>query len=280
MRAGNLAWLAVTVGLCGLLHAQDPAFEVASIKPNKTNEPQSVPQMQPGRVTLVNRTLRYLVQFAYSTIESQLYEFQVVGGPDWTDVDRFDVLAKMEGSLPPGPAAANLGRRMMRPLLADRFQLKVRAESRDMPIYALVMARQDGQFGPGLRRRPESDCADGAFPRGPGPPDPNGNVPLCGFFRASASAGQGTLTYRGVSIAQLARPGALIRDRIVVDRTGLIGIFDIDLKWAMEGDPNASSTDGPSVFTAVQEQLGLKLAPARGPVPVVVIEHAAKPAPD
>jgi uncharacterized protein (TIGR03435 family) len=278
MKRRHPAWL-VIIALGGVLHAQAPSFEVASVKPNKTNEPQAVPQMQPGRVTLINRTLRYLVQFAYSTLESQLYEFQVVGGPDWADADRFDVLARMDGSVPPGPAAANLGRLMMRSLLADRFQLEVRVESRELPVYALVMARQDGRLGPGLRRRPESDCAGPVVAR-PGRPDPNGNVPLCGYFSGGAQGGKGMLTYRGVPVSQLARPAALTRDRIVVDRTGLTGIFDVDLTWATDVGANNPSTPGPSVFTAVEEQLGLKLEPARAAVDVFVIERAQRPTPD
>lgn len=276
----DTATLALVLGLSAVLTAQAPSFEVASIKLNKTGDPQTVPQMQPGgRVTLINRTLRSLVQFAYSSLESQLHARQIVGGPDWTDTDRFDVVAKMEGSPAPGPAAANLGRVMMRTLLEDRFQLKLRIESRELPVYALVMARPDGRLGPGLRRRPEGDCAS-YVPRPGPPPDPNGTTPLCGFLRGGALGGQGTLTYRGVSISQLARPGALTGDRLVIDRTALPGIFDIDLSWAVEASADTPSTETPSIFTAVQEQLGLKLEPARAPVEVLVIDRAEKPAPD
>ncbi len=279
MKRRDIAMVALFVGLGAVLSAQAPSFEVASIKPNKTNEPQTVPQMQAGgRVTLINRTLRYLVQFAYSSLESQLHAFQVVGGPEWADTDRFDVVAKMEGSPAPVPATANLGRVMMRALLEERFGLKVRTESRELPVYALVVARRDGRLGPGLKRRPESDCA-GNVPR-QGPPDPNGTTPLCGFLSGGALGGQGKLTYRGVSISQLARPGALTRDRLVIDRTALSGLFDIDLTWAVEAAAGDPSTDAPSVFTAVQEQLGLKLEPAKAPVDVLVIDRAEKPTPD
>lgn len=278
MKGSSLATFGVVAGFSILLNAQAPSFEVASIKLNKTGEPQSVPQMQPGgRVTLINRTLRYLVQFAYSSLESQLHELQIVGGPDWADADRFDVVAKMEDSLGPRPSA-NLARVMMRTLLTERFQLKLRTESRELPVYALVMARPDGRLGPGLRRRPDSDCV-GFVPR-PGSPDPNGTRPLCGFLRGGALGGEGTLTYRGVPIRALARPGAMTRDRLVIDQTKLSGIFDIDLTWAVEAGANDPSIELPSIFTAVQEQLGLKLEPTRAPVEVFVIDHAEKPTPD
>jgi uncharacterized protein (TIGR03435 family) len=105
----------LVIGLVELMRAQAPSFEVASVKLNKTGEPQSVPQMQPGgRVTLINRTLRYLVQFAYSSLESQLHDLQIVGGPDWADRDRFDITAKMEGNPSPGRETANLARMMAR----------------------------------------------------------------------------------------------------------------------------------------------------------------------
>jgi uncharacterized protein (TIGR03435 family) len=256
-----------------LLGAQSPPeFEVASVKPNGTNTPQSGPQMQPGgRLTLTNRTLRYLVQFAYSTIELPLHDFQIIGGPDWVDEDRFDVIAKMEGNPSPGPATANLARMMLRGALAERFQLKVRSESRELPVYALVVTGPTGQLGSGLRVRQDS-CE--RFVPQPGGPDLKGTTPLCGYLRG----GQGMLNFRGVPISALFRPNALGGlDRLVIDRTNLQGIFDIDLTWSVE---TAAADNAPSIFTAVQEQLGLKLEPTRAPVDVLVIESADKPTPD
>ena len=272
MKRSSLAACAVMAGLGVLLDAQSPLFEVASIRLNKADEPQSVPQMQPGgRVTLTNRTLQYLVQFAYSTIESPLHDVQILGGPDWADKDRFDVTAKMEGNPPPRPETANLARMMMRGLLTERFQLKLHAEPKELPVYALVVARPNGQLGPGLRRRQDS-CE--RFVPPPGGPDLTGNTPLCGYLRG----GQGTLNYRGVSLSALFRPNALGGlDRLVIDRTQLQGLFDIDLTWAVE---TAISSDVPSLFTAVQEQLGLKPESQHAPVEVLVIDHAERPTPD
>jgi uncharacterized protein (TIGR03435 family) len=271
VRKPRVVSLALAIGTGVLLNAQPPSFEVASVRVNNVGEPQSVPPFQPGgRVVLTNRTLRYLVQFAYSSMDSQLQEFQIVGGPDWVDRDRFDVLAKMEGSPPPEPATADRARLMLRTLLADRFQLQVRQEPRDVPVYALVVARSDGRLGQGLRRRAEPDCD--WFVPGRGMPDPNGAAPLCGYLRG----GQGMLTYRGVTIARLA--SSLRLDRIVVDRTRIAGLVDVDLVWSPESA--GAVNDAPSIFTAVQEQLGLRLEPTRGNVDVVAIQSAERPTSD
>ena len=104
-------------------------------------------------------------------------------------------------------------------------------------------------------------------------PDPAGAAPLCGYLRG----GQGTLTYRGVTIARLS--SSLRLDRLIVDQTQLTGLFDVDLAWSAESG-GAGANDAPSIFTAVQEQLGLKLEPKRAEVDVLVIESAQQPTPD
>lgn len=275
VKLGNTVVLAIV--LSRVVITQVPSFEVASVKVNKIGNEQSVSQNpQPGgRVTLTNRTLRFLVQFAYSSFESPLHDLQIAGGPDWVDRDRFDITAKMPGNPSPGPETANLARLMLRELLTERFQLTVHTESRELPVYALVSARPNGKPGPGLRFRTDS-CEGSIRPRLPEFKEPNlkGDARLCGLLRG----GRGNLNYRGVSIASLLRPSALGGlDRIVVDQTGLQGLFDIDLTWAVEA---GTSADAPSIFTAVQEQLGLRLQPARAPLQVLVIDNAQRPSPD
>lgn len=278
MTRGRLVEIALLgLTLSSVVSTQAPSFEVASIKVNTIGNEQSGPQNpQPGgRVTLTNRTLRFLVQFAYSPFESPLHDFQITGGPDWVDRDRFDITAKMPGNPTPSVETANLARLMLRTLLAERFKLDVRTEEREFPVYALVLARRDGRLGAGLRARPDS-CEGVVRPRGPEfrEPDLKGDARLCGLLRG----GRGSLNYRGVPISSLLRPSALGGvDRIVVDQTGLPGLFDIDLTWAVDA---SAAADAPSIFTAVQEQLGLRLQPASARMQLLVIDDAQRPLPD
>ena len=267
--------LVLLIGLNAAAIAQEPSFEVAAVKLNNGAQ-QSVSQnpMPGGRVALTNRTLRFLVQFAFSTFEAPLNDLQIAGGPEWVDRDRFDITAKMPGDPRPSVETANLARLMWRTLLSERFNLKVHTEQRQLPVYALVLARPDGKLGPGLR--PRTDTCDGS-PRERLPefkePDLKADARLCGLLRG----GRGSLNYRGVSISSLLRPSALGGvDRIVVDQTRLDGLFDIDLTWAVDG----GAADAPSIFTAVQEQLGLRLQPTRAAIPVVVIDDAKRPTTD
>jgi uncharacterized protein (TIGR03435 family) len=163
---------------------------------------------------------------------------------------------------------------MLRSLLAERFHVAVHMETRELPIYALVVARRDGKLGPQLH--PSEDCT--ALPR---------RTSLCG-----GRATPGHLTFGGMPISALFQP-ALLREvqRTVVDRTGLTGFFDGSLQWTPGearvlafGDPPPDTpppiVDGPSIFTALEEQLGLKLEPGRGPVEVLVIDRVDHLIPD
>jgi len=257
-----------------------PAFDVASIKPNVSGEPRVSIQSSPGgRFTAINAPVRALIRHAY-----QLQDFELVGGPKWIDADRVDVVAKAEGD--PAPAQMRL---MLKTLLADRFKLQLHAEARDLAIYALVLARRDGKIGPDLRRS-DGDCSQsaaledtlGITPR-PGPPDP---AATCGFFGPGPG---GSAKFRGVTIGVLARFLAPPARRPVVDRTGLTGYFDADLEPTAEFGPPPPPPGAAdridrgslaSIFTVLQDRLGLKLDAQRGPVNVFVIdrlEHAGEP---
>jgi uncharacterized protein (TIGR03435 family) len=269
------------------------AFEVASIKPNNSGDGRVFAQTQPGRMSMTNVTLKLLIRQAY-----QLQDFQITGGPGWMTSDHFDVIAKMpEGFQPtPGPPAPGAGpgplQLMLRALLADRFKLTVHNETKESPIYALIVARSDGRLGPQLKKS-ETDCAAmfaagrgrgrGPMPP-PGPPQPGESIP-CGM-----RIGPGNLVMGGSPLSQFANSLGMFSGRIVLDRTGLTGNYDINLTWtpdqmprpAGDGPPpqiNGVAVDpnGPSLFTAVQEQLGLKLDSQRGPVEVLVIDRAEKP---
>jgi uncharacterized protein (TIGR03435 family) len=271
------------VSLVGTLSAQIPvpAFDVTSVKPNKSVDAPSRLGFQPGGFTATNETLRRVIGEAYGPLQP-LPGFQILGGPDWMDTDRFDIVAKVEGT--PSPVARQA---MLRTLLTDRFKLTVHGETRALPIYWLVMARNDGTLGPQLRRS-DVDCAalDAARRRGE-PPAPAlpGPVPACAL-----RFGVGQLTAKGMTMAQLAGM-ALSRfvNRVVVDRTGLSGGFDWTLEWTPDQAPSGRAAavesqtndpNHPSLFTAVQEQLGLKLTSEKGPVQVLVIDAVERPVAD
>ncbi len=220
------------------------AFEVASVKPNTSGSARSDWDRDPsGRVTLINVTLRHLIRDAYGVIDSQ-----IAGGPAWLDVDRFDVIAK-----PPDGSQAAQSASMMKALLAERFRLVTHTERRELPVYELLRVTPEA-LGPRLRPRP--DCAG----RQPGAGDQS--EPPCGGFLF----GPNRVTMRGMGIGALA--SHLSTERFVLDRTGLSGDVDVDLEWA---------TEGPSLFTALQEQLGLRLQPTRAMVDVLVIDAAQRP---
>jgi uncharacterized protein (TIGR03435 family) len=274
-----------------------PVFEVASVKPYKqtTNE-RLFMTSTPGRFNATGIPLRLLILSAY-----RLSPYQIVGGPGWLDSDRFDIAAKAPDGSRPDQIPL-----MLRALLADRFKLVVHNETRDAPIYALVMARSDGRLGPKMTRS-TMDCAPiiaerqaAARARGPGavppvpfiPPKP-GERPVCAARMSATPAPGGAfvMTYSGggQTIATLARTLSGNLNRSVIDRTGLTGEFDFDLQYAPQrplttapagGNANvAPLDDGPTVFSAVQE-LGLKLESQRGPVEFLVIDSVEHPTED
>lgn len=284
--AVGLAWSVMAAGQA------PPQFEVASIKPNKSGDGRVMLGAQPGgRFSATNVPLRLLIRNAY-----QLQDFQIVGGPDWLNSDRFDIVANADSDGLGDPfGAAQRGepsrvQLMLRALLAERFKLEVHDETREMPIYALMMARGDGRLGPQLQKS-TTDCAAlaaagrgrGAMPP-TGPPQPGDRVP-CGIRVAP-----GNMAVGGSTLAQFAASLGMFVGRVVVDRTGLDGTFDFNLTWTPDqmanrppGAPeplvNGAPIDpnGPSIFTAVQEQLGLKLDSQKGPTAVLVIDRVEHP---
>lgn len=261
-------------------------FEVASVKPNELGARSFLLDFRNGRFTARHHTVKELVRVAYNLTESQVF-----GAPAWLDVDRFDVLATAPGT-PDSPRGliTPTVQSMLRALLEERFQLKARLESQEVPLFALVLARQDGALGPGLRRRtaPCTRRAVGDLGELFGPPPAVRTQ--CGG-RTSPGMLLSTGGTIGDLVWALSRPELVPGvGRIVVDRTGLTGTFDIDLRWMPErpfidstqsaaGMPMADSSE-PPLFTAIQEQLGLKLERTRGPVDVLVIDRVERPTPN
>jgi uncharacterized protein (TIGR03435 family) len=262
-------------------------FEVTSVKPNKGGVEAGVTvAARPGRFTAQNVILRMLVMLAY-----EVREPEIVGGPSWVTSDRFDVAATIEA---PDKADDAAQQRMLQALLAERFKLVVHRESRELPMYALVVSRSDRKLG--ARLHPfNGECMD---PRKGVPPLPETSTP--GLLPPSdpgkgpqpcvASLGVGRLSVRGLALTELAATLARLPavSRRVIDRTGLSGRFDYDLEWTPSvmpigvaaPAPNDQANAGPNLFTALQEQLGLKLEAGREALPVLVIDSVSQPAPD
>jgi uncharacterized protein (TIGR03435 family) len=234
---------------------------------------------------VVNMQLRQLITFAY-----QIQSFQLEGGPDWIASDRFDILAKPEREVP--TTGAFFGgqeplRMMLRTLLADRFTLVMRKETKELPIFELVVARQDGRLGPQLRPAAVDCAARAVAARGGTPPAPPSGPPgpgSCGITMNPVRVGGG-----GVTLAMLANLLEGPAQRLVIDRTGLTGNWDLEVNYTPDRSqlppgvaawPSSIDWNGPSLFTAIEEQLGLKLRPARGPVEVLVIDSVQQPTPN
>ena len=270
------AALAIALGVTP--GAQAPAsatFEVASVKPNRSGEQSASVNVRPGgQLEVRNNTLRNIIRNVY-----QLQDFQIVGGPEWLSRDRFDINAKA----PSGDVMPQQMLGMARALLADRFSLVVHSETREMPVDALVLARAEGRSGPQLRAA-AFDCSTppaGAARGAPIPDWPPGRG-LCG-----TRALPGRVIGGGITMADLARNVSNFAGRLTIDRTGLTGRYDLLLEWTPDQLPldlppglPAPPADGPSLFTAVQEQLGLRLDSQRAPVEVLVIDSASQPSPD
>ena len=267
------SWVAIaaTTAIVASLHAEvqaqpsAPRFEVASIKVNTSNDGVVVDQTQKGRFHARGFTLAALIRSAY-----RVQEFQVVGGPDWMNTDRFDVEATyLEDAASGGPSRVDL---MLRALLAERFKLAVHNETRERPVYALVLARPDRRFGPQLQKS-SIDC-----PTAKGR-DGCGSSVGPGFIRSSGR----TMAQFAQSLSQLTNTGSSL-NRLILDRTGLDGPYDLTLRFTPENIPPVSvpgfppvDPNGPSIFTALQEQLGLKLESSKGMVDVLIVDTATRP---
>jgi uncharacterized protein (TIGR03435 family) len=273
--------------------AQSPAFEVASVKPNKSGTTERGGGPQPGRFVRTNVTLRRLIQMAYS--QRAFDRREIAGGPSWIDSERFDIEARFGDSagnlgklhLPDGKGSPGLAYLMVRTLLAERFKLIVHSETRERPVYALVMARRDRRLGPQLQRS-AVDCNVVVaeivrMGRPVVPPDPEKGPPC------SVGGRPGYLIGNTVTMAQLGDVISPYVNRVVIDRTRLAGNFDVKLGWMPapgerseseafdHGEPPAEAA---SIFTALQEQLGLKLEATRAPVDVLVIDRVDRPTED
>ena len=255
------------------LRAQQPqtlSFEVTSVKPNRTGDRSSRFQLLPGgRFVATNTTARALLQSAY---RFEYLPFQVIGGPSWLDSERFDVEGRAGGS--PSPAEVDA---MVRALLVTRFKMAYVKDTRDMPVYHLTRARADGRLGAQLRAA-SKPCDKTPVTVNTPTPDPNA-IPRCGArsARGTLAAANQRIEGIGATLDELAQRLSAPARRIVVNRTTLEGLFDFELEFTPDNNQTGDADTGLALFTALQEQLGLRLESARGPVEVLVIQSAERP---
>jgi uncharacterized protein (TIGR03435 family) len=230
-----------------------PAFEVASVKPNKGGTSGGGPTLQPnGGYRVTNVALKSVIANAY-----EVRIFHIEGGPAWLTSDRFDIVARGREGTPDSLRPA-----MLRRLLVERFKLVAHFETQERPVYSLLLARSDGRLGPQLK------------------PSAPATEPAARFPSASVASGSARITGSRVLMDNLALVlSSSVFTQQVVNRTGLSGEFDIDLRFTPDSSP-AGAPEFPSIFTAVQEQLGLKLEPGRAPARVLVIDSVERPTPD
>jgi uncharacterized protein (TIGR03435 family) len=234
------------------LHAQSQAvqplsFEVASIRPNNSGSRSSNTSINSsGRFSATNVTAKILLIAAY-----KLQAYQIIGGPAWMDSDRFDIAAKAEDK-----ASAEQVAEMIRSLLADRFKMTFHHETKELPVYALLVAKN----GSKLKASTGGDNHD-------------------------SNTLRGKITGQNIPMETVIKLLSNQLDRLVVDRTGLAGNYDLELEWSPDASrPSADAAgaaatepSGPSIFTAVQEQLGLRLEATKAPVDAIVIDALERP---
>jgi uncharacterized protein (TIGR03435 family) len=264
--------------------AAKPAFEVASIKPSTSADNRVMIGGSPGgHFTVTNATLKMIMGAAY-----RVRDFQIFGGPNWISTDRWNIEAKAEeGSIPPpkgppDPTVPDPLGLMVQSLLEDRFHLKIHRETRELPVYELRIAKS----GSKVKLSPDQSPEKAPEPGSPPPPMPLPGGPV---GRGSVRMGRGSLETNTGPMSLFIMGLSQQLGRPVIDKTGLKGFYDIKLQWTpdfgqglippggSEPTPQAGDASGPSIFTAVQEQLGLQLESAKGPVEVIVIDGVQKP---
>ena len=246
MRMKHVSHLVLAAFATVAVSAQNaaPAFEVASVKRNNSASGNSSSRNLGSRYTAINVTVIQMLRNAYG-----IQEFQIAGGPSWVGIDRFDIEATIPAGSKPGDAQL-----MLQTLLAERFKLTFHREQRQTSIHSLVVAKTGHRLTPG----DPAKCP---------------NTGGCGF---NASPTQ--IVGESVSMTQLAARLSRSIGIHVVDNTGLQGLFDLKLEWTIEDQfVGRGATASPTIFPAIQEQLGLRLESTRGPVETLVIDRVERP---
>jgi uncharacterized protein (TIGR03435 family) len=260
--------------------AQKPSFEVSSVKRNMSGLAGGTIGPKGDRFLATNLTLMNLLMYAYAPPNGRFLKAQIVGGPDWANTDHFDIQAKPEGNAPILPNEET--KAMLQSLLEDRFQLKAHRETRDLPVYDLILIKG----GPKLSADQTPPDPRQGFINFISSGDPVQPLPR-GAMRIITGPSGTTLNGTAVSISKLMSLLQGRSDRIIVDKTGFNGLLDFHLEFSeleLRQDPGAAARDAadpalPSLFTAVEE-IGLKLESAKAHLEVLVIDSAQKPSED
>jgi uncharacterized protein (TIGR03435 family) len=249
-----------------------PKYAVATIKPTSMEEERFMSRLSPDGVRMEGVPVQEMLRTAFGVEQDRL-----LGVPSWAKSDRYDIEAKVEPADAPKLEGLTLRQRqaMLLPLLTDRFNMKYHHETRELPVYVLTIAKGGSKL---MESKPEPAQAN--------------HAPL-----RKMMMGRGSFESQGGSVAALMQALSMQLGRTIIDKTGLTGNYDFTLKWTPDtgsgpmmpgpdgGPPGGDNTDasdanGPSLFTALQEQLGLKLEPEKGPVDVIVIDRLDQPSPN
>jgi uncharacterized protein (TIGR03435 family) len=264
--------------------ATKPRFEVASVKPSAPGgQGDSLRRRPNGEFSVSNLSVRDIIALAYGVAE---FPWRLDGVPEWATTARFDIVAKAATAVPPvRPGSPDPILMMVQTLLEERFRMTIHAENREMPVYALVLVKS-GTLGRDLQKS-EVDCdaiqlarlTAEATGEAAAPPVKTDGRPLCGFagVQGTGPGAPGGIQAGGIPMWQLANRLTRFVERTVVDRTGLEGYYDWQLLFS---PPRSADQSGGSIFTALQEQMGLKLESTRAPVELWVVDHVERPTPD
>jgi uncharacterized protein (TIGR03435 family) len=272
---------AIALGLSSFqLHAQNvdsPSFEVASIKRNVSDAPSRGRTEPGGRFTATSAPVLQFIRLAYDNLSTD----RILNVPDWVTSERYDLIAK-------APDGVSIGRAMgllMQALLRERFAFEAHFETREMPIYELVLARSDGRLGANLKRA-ACDCTGNRTEAGCRQRVPLPSIPELDGLSCGQVSSPGRWIVRGYPLQSFLSD---LDGRPVVDKTGLTGAWNVEFEFTPDQPPLPGEAppplplpadNAPSFFTALEEQLGLKLRSARGQARVLVIDRIERPTPD
>jgi uncharacterized protein (TIGR03435 family) len=255
----------LAVAAAGVVYAQTsklPSYVASPMRRTVDEANRGGTGFRPGSFVMSGGTIRSVFQLAYPS-----EAMDPIGAPAWMLTERYDLNVRFDSERP----SSDQIQAIFREIFATQLKLKVHYERRDTPTYDMVVARSDGRLGPGVRRL-DVDCEALRDAARRGETVPSLPPAANGAAACQSKVGNGTILSGGMRLAQLAATVRNLAGRLIVDKTGLDGFYEFSFTFASVATP-----DNPNIFTAFQEQLGLKLEPSTTPVEVVVIDHIERP---